>query len=103
MATKISIKVEFQYKAPDHSRPGDWVQEEDLEFEVPEGTPISSVPIPAVGDTVTVSLTTPGSQGDYKVLTRHFTYMRTPVGLYVIVQIVVTDVEPDDMAARVKS
>lgn len=102
MASKLSVKIEFQYKIPGASRPDDGVQEEQLLFEAPEGTPISSIPIPAVGDTVCLSLSNPGTRGDYQVLTRHFEYMRTPVGLYAIVNIVVTDADPVDMGARIK-
>jgi len=98
------IKVNFQYKPEGHSRPLDYIQEEPLRYEIPYGGPISTIPIPSVGDTVWVSLKEEGGQEAYKVLTRHFDYTyHEQVGLEISVNIVVTDVSDDEMAARLKA
>jgi hypothetical protein len=64
------------------------------------------VPIPNVGDTVslTLELDDKGNpqRGAYKVLTRHFMYSDFEVGLYIAINIVVTDVPREEMAARLK-
>jgi hypothetical protein len=88
----LEYKIEFQYLRPGHSRPDDYVQEEQIG--PGDG---SYIPIPDVGDSVILRL-----EGDrtkaYKVLTRNFAYMR---GLC-MVNIVVTDISDDEMAARLK-
>jgi hypothetical protein len=102
---KTRVAIQFQYKPSDVLRPFDYGQEEPLSFDVPYGTPIATIPIPAVGDTVRVRLEPPGtpSQQAYKVLTRHFQYFHHPdVGLEINVNIVVTDVSDDEMLARLK-
>jgi len=101
---KTSVGIQFQYKAANSVRPLDERQAEDLHFVVPYGTPIATVPIPAVGDTVSlVSLTDEDERRRaYKVLTRHFSYTESSAGLYVFVNIVVTDTEQAEMLARLK-
>jgi len=100
---KTRVSVQFQYMPSDRPRPFDYIQEEPLRFEVPYGTPIATIPIPAVGDTVGVSLETSGTPRDYKVLSRHFDYLHHPeVGLEITVNIVVTDVSDDEMLSRLK-
>ncbi|MGA8220467.1 MAG: hypothetical protein WB780_02355 [Candidatus Acidiferrales bacterium] len=100
---KTRVSVQFQHMPPGQPRPFDYIQEEPLRFEVPYGTPIATVPIPAVGDTVGVSLETSGGPRDYRVLTRHFEYLHHPdIGLEVIVNIVVTDVNDKEMLERLK-
>jgi hypothetical protein len=91
---KTRISVHFQYQGPTDLRPGDWTQEEYLQFEAPPGTAITSIPIPTVGDVVSLTLTEPGRQTAYKVINRHFTYSESPLGLFMDIQIVVTDVPP---------
>ena len=96
------VKIEFQYKPIGRSRPLDYVQGEPLSFEMPYGA-ISAPPIPAVGDTVSVTLYD-GNQGAYQVLTRHFDYTyHEQVGLEISVNVVVTDVGDREMGERVKS
>src|ERR1035438_3805691 len=92
------IKIEFQYKGEDDARPVDAVQVESIQFEAPGNAP-AGVLIPAVGDTVTVTLTS-DKQEDFKVLTRHFSCLETELGLYIIVNIVVTDVGDAEMGVR---
>ncbi|MGB8886921.1 MAG: hypothetical protein WCC87_09375 [Candidatus Korobacteraceae bacterium] len=98
---KTTIKIEFQYKGKDDARPVDMVQVEAIIFEAPDRMPATAL-IPAVGDTVSVTLTDEERHGAYKVLTRHFSYLEGASGLYVLVNIVVTDVEPGEMARRLK-
>jgi len=97
-----SVSIGFQYKSPTSSRPDDCTQMENLSFKVPYGTPIATVPIPAVGDTVYLRVEDPDRPGAYKVLTRHFSYTEVAGALLVAINIVVTDVEPGEMAARLK-
>ena len=93
----MPYKIEFQYKPPGTARPNDYVQEENLVFENN-----AYLPIPEVGDTVFVTLT--DRRKGFKVLTRHFSYVKTsqPDSCWCIVNIVVTDVDSDEMAARLK-
>ena len=98
---KTIVSVEFKYKAPGAARPYDYAQNEELRFEVPLGTPIATVPIPAVGDTVHITLDEKGANC-YKVLTRHFSYTEATGALLVSINIVVTDVDADEMGARLK-
>lgn len=79
------------------------MQMEELSFTVPYGTPIATVPIPAVGDSVTLRLKDSDRAGAYKVLTRHFNYTEGAPGLFVTINIVVTDLNPEEYAARLKS
>ncbi len=88
----MKYKVEFQYKPQNRERPYDEVQEIDISAERGE-----AIPIPDVGDSVEYQ------DGDTmvarKVLTRHFTYL----GEWCGVNIVVTDIPADEMAARIKA
>jgi hypothetical protein len=87
----MKYKVEFQHKSKGSTRPGDEVQEEEILFEKGE-----FIPIPDVGDTV--SLMWGNDQKEFKVLTRHFSYLMN----WCVVNIVVTDVSDGEMAARLK-
>lgn len=97
-----SVSVHFQHKPLTSGRPVDGHQKESLSFTVPYGMPIVTVPIPAVGDTVLLKLDDPDRPRAYKVLTRHFAYTQIESGLFVAINIVVTDVEPGEMATRLK-
>jgi hypothetical protein len=88
----VQYKIEFQYLRPGHSRPDDYVQEQQIGSE--DG---SYIPIPDVGDSVILRLEG-GHNKAYKVLTRNFAYSS---GLC-MVNIVVTDISADEMAARLK-
>ena len=81
-------KVYFQYKPTGHKRPYDEMQDEELELQCE---------LPNVGGTVAYM------EGDKivarKVLTRHFSVTH-PNNLYV--NIVVTDVDNEEMGARLK-
>ena len=58
-------------------------------------------PLPAVGDSVLVGLHDP--RRAYSVLTRHFSYSEVPeLGLFITVNIVVTDLPMGEYAARNK-
>ena len=101
MAEETVVRIEFQYLRPGAARPVDAVQEEELVFRAPLQTPIAAVPIPAVGDSVALTLEVSGRKA-YKVVTRHFSYTETPVGLYVVVNIVVSDLKLEELGARLK-
>ena len=96
---KTRVSVQFQYRGPNDSKPCDWTQEERLQFEVPDGTSVGSLPIPAVGDTVSLTLTEPGKQLDYLVLSRHYRYAETSFGLLMSVDFVVTDAAQQEIPA----
>jgi hypothetical protein len=96
---KTRVSVQFQYRGPNDNKPCDWTQEERLQFEVPAGTPAGNLPIPAVGDTVSLTLTEPGKQLDYRVLSRHYRYAETSFGLLMAVDFVVTDPAPKEIPA----
>jgi hypothetical protein len=97
------VSIQFQYKDRNQPRPLDQVQMERLDFEVPYGESVAALPIPAVGDTVNLRLLDDENPGAFKVITRHFSYWETEsVGLQLTINIVVTDVEPGEMAARLK-
>lgn len=87
----MKCKVEFQYKRPGAARPEDAVQEEEIIAEHGE-----SLPIPAVGDSVSYK------DGDgriaCKVLTRHFSYLKD----WCVVNIVVTNISGAEMGERLK-
>jgi hypothetical protein len=57
-----------------------------------------------VGDTISLQdLVNPsGHRKAYKVLTRHFSYLESPPGMCVSIDVVVTDVGDDEMGARLK-
>ncbi|WP_433973623.1 hypothetical protein [Tunturiibacter lichenicola] len=100
MAEKMTwVSITYQYKPDDRKRPFDFVQEEELSFEAPYGDSVAALPIPAVGDSVSLKLE---ENRLYKVLTRHFTYLSSEVGLSINVNIVVTDLEEDEYLARLK-
>jgi hypothetical protein len=88
---KTRITIHFQYQGPHDPKPRDWTQEENLQFETPAGTPVRSIPIPAVGDTVTLTLTQPGQPLEYQVLSRSFSYTEAGTDLQMNVCIIVTD------------
>jgi hypothetical protein len=93
----MTYKIEFQYMGPDDARPQDYVQEGELIFKNGE-----FVPIPAVGDSVHCNLN--GEGGSFRVVSRHFTYlnMNPPEIDWCVVNIVVTDLLPGEMAKRLK-
>jgi len=78
-------KIISQYMPKGRTRPRNAMQDDELQF--PLG-------LPNVGDTVDYK--EDGQIVTRKVLTRHF----SATGPYV--NIVVTDLEPDEMAARIK-
>lgn len=87
----MKYKIEFQYKPEGRERPYEEVQEERLVFEHGE-----FFPIPDVGDSV--EYTEDGTTVARKVLSRHFGYL----GDWCAVTLVVTDIDEDEMAARLK-
>jgi hypothetical protein len=87
----MKYKIEFQYKPKNSPRPLDSIQE----------VPIESdggyyVPTPSMGDSVVIDLE--GKPKAYKVLTRHFHYTYD----FCTVSIVVTDLDPKQLAERIK-
>ena len=88
----MKYKIEFQYRKTGSARPDDYVQEEGIASE--EG---DYIPIPDVGDSVILRLEGDGNKA-YKVLTRNFSYMSG----WCMVNIVVTDISDNEMAARLK-
>lgn len=87
----MKYKIEFQYKPVGTSRPEDVVQDDEILFEHGE-----AIPIPAVGDSVAYNYG--GHLRDFKVISRHFAYMLD----WCMVNIVVTDIADEEMAARLK-
>jgi hypothetical protein len=87
----VNFKLEFQYKPAGYQRPLDYVQDDEFVAEHDE-----LVPIPAVGDSV--SYLEDGKVVARKVKTRHFSYQAG----WCIVNIVVTDMPDEEMAARLK-
>ncbi|MED0756898.1 hypothetical protein P4S93_09170 [Aneurinibacillus thermoaerophilus] len=81
-------KYEFQYKHPEALRPEDGTIHE-IVIRAERG---EYIPCPVPGDSVDF--------GDvaYKVLTRHFSYLKD----FCCVNIVVTDLTEDEMDARLK-
>jgi hypothetical protein len=57
-----------------------------------------------VGDTISLQdLVNPsGHREVYKLLTGQFSYLESPLGMYVSINVVVTDVGDDEMGARLK-
>jgi hypothetical protein len=90
----MQYTIQYQYKAPGEARPQDYGQEEELKFNDGE-----FFPIPAVGDSVTVRLGKEGKPKCFKVVSRHFSYVDK---LSHSINIVVTDLDDDEYAARVK-
>ena len=91
----MEYQITFQYKPPDRPRPDD---ESASDFPMPRFKQGEFMPIPAPGDSV-VLLYEPNGQKSFKVLTRHFDYATEG---YCVVNIVVTDISDDEMAARLK-
>lgn len=87
----MKYKIEFQYIPPKSTRPNDEAQDEELLFEQGE-----FIPIPDVGDSV--SYLYGGKMTAFKVVSRHFSY----IGDLCCVNIVVTDISGEEMAARLK-
>jgi len=88
----MKYTLQFQYKGKGDLRPGDYALNEE-EILAPDG---KTIPIPDVGDSVT--LHSGGETKSYKVLTRHFGYYRDDC----YINIVVTDILGEEMAARLK-
>jgi len=88
----VEYLIQFQYKGEGDLRPMDYALN-DEEILAPDG---KTVPIPNVGDSVT--LTSGGTPKSYKVVTRHFGY----AGNHCYINIVVTDISDKDRAARLK-
>ena len=84
----MKYKVEFQYKEPNARRPEDAVQDEPIKLEG------EFVPIPDVGDSVNYLYG--GEERDFKVVTRHFSYLKN----WCVVNIVVTDLSVEESDAR---
>jgi hypothetical protein len=87
----MNYKIEFQYKAVGDARPEDAVQDEEILFEGGE-----AIPVPNVGDSVSYKYS--GTQRAFKVISRHFSYLSN----WCVVNIVVTDMPSEEMAARLK-
>ena len=85
---RMKYKVEFQYKEPNARRPEDVVQDEPIKLEG------EFVPIPDVGDSVNYLYG--GEERDFKVVTRHFSYLKN----WCVVNIVVTDLSVEESDAR---
>jgi hypothetical protein len=89
----MKYKIEFQYKPKNSPRPLDFLQEVPIESDEGEGY---YVPTPSVGDSVVIDLE--GKPKAYKVLTRHFYYTRD----FCTVSVAVTDLDPKELADRIK-
>lgn len=90
----MKYSIQFQYMGKGDSRPEDCGQDEELNFE--DEYP----PIPDVGDSVSYQYDE--KTVCRKVLTRHFSYIKTNASQYVFVNIVVTDIDDDEMSRRIK-
>ena len=94
----MKTKIEFQYRPLDQSRPLDEVQDNRIEV---EGD--AMLLIPNVGDAVFYSYG--GTGRVFKVESRTFTYF-APTNLgsvtWCCVNIVVTDISEEEIAARLK-
>lgn len=64
----MRYKIEFQYREPGSPYPEDHVQDENIVF----GIGGETIPIPDVGDSV--SYLYKGTEKNFKVLSRHFSY-----------------------------
>lgn len=85
----MQYHIQFQYKGEHDARPEDCAQNDDIRG---EGEPVL---IPMPGDSVQVR--SGGKSRFGKVLTRHFSYI---MGLC-LVNIVFTDIDDDEMEARI--
>lgn len=90
-SSQMTYKIEFQYKPTGQTQPFDYVQKVDI-----RSTKGDFIPVPNVGDSVACDFE--GKLKAYKVLTRHFSYS---VDLCAV-NIVVTDLAHDELAARLK-
>ncbi len=88
-------KIRFQYKPPGQLMPYDTSQDQELIFKNGE-----YVPIPDIGDSVSYSFD--NERKPFKVLSRHFSYRSASAGDECLINIVVTDISQEEMAARRK-
>ncbi len=94
----MKTTISFQYKSPGSKRPDDEVQDDRIEVEG-DGTLL----IPNVGDAVIY--TYGGKNRAFKVESKTFSYMAVPSPgdvTYCNVNIVVTDISDEEVAARLK-
>ena len=94
MNEAYKYSVQCQYLKSSESRPEDLIQDDDLYFNENE-YPF----IPNVGDSVCYKIQ--GKTACKKVLSKHFTYWSNDKQS-ISVNIVVTDIDADDMAKRLK-
>ena len=94
MCEEYKYSIQFQYLKNGESRPEDLIQDDDLYFNENE-YPF----IPNVGDSVCYQIQ--GKTECRKVLSKHFTYWPNEKQS-ISVNIVVTDIDTDDMAKRLK-
>jgi hypothetical protein len=88
-------KIKFQYKPQGQFMPYDTSQDQELVFKNGE-----FIPIPDIGDSVSYSFD--NERKPFKVLSRHFSYRSDPGGESCLINIVVTDISLEEMAARRK-
>ena len=92
----MKYKIDFQPKTKSSPRPDDISQDDEYIFESGQ-----FAPIPAVGDSVTLKYG--GELESFKVLTRHFSYLRSPSeGDMCLLNIVIEKLSAAEMAARLK-
>jgi hypothetical protein len=85
----MQYKLSFQYKSKDSDRPRDeQLQDEEIILSEP-------LWIPNVGDSISCSCE--DERKAFKVLTRHFSYSTENI----IVNIVVTDIDSEEMSSRI--
>ena len=89
----MKYSLQYQYKGPGDQRPQDYGQQDDLTI-----SPGDPVIIPNVGDSLTLMLARENKVDAYKVVSRHFSYS----GDYCCINIVVTDLDMKECAARIK-
>ena len=94
MDETYKYSIQFQYLKNGESRPEDLTQDDDLHFNENE-YPF----IPNIGDSVCYKIQ--GKTECRKVLSKHFTYWPNDKQS-ISVNIVVTDIDADDMAKRLK-
>jgi len=87
----MKYSVVFQYRPPGSARPPDYAQDEAIVVE--DG---AYIPLPDVGDSV--AYLGGGKMVARKVVTRHFSLL----GDHLAVNVVVTDIDPKEMASRLK-
>lgn len=92
----MTYKISFQYKPPGQLMPYDTSQDQELVFK--DG---KFIPLPDIGDSVSYSFD--NERKPFKVLSRHFSYLSDPGGEELcLINIVVTDISQEEMAARRK-